>query len=293
MKFRFIEAEKVHFPITVMCRVLRVSRAGFYAWLRRPKSVRTTTNGLVLERIQEIHGTSTALEAYGSPRLCKELRAEGVVVSRNRVARLMRRHGLRARQRRRFKSTTKSDHRFAVAENLLDRNFEATEPNTAWVADVTYIRTLQGWVYLAIVVDLFSRAVVGWAMDERIGGALPAKALRMALDQRQPGRGLIHHSDRGTEYACDAFQQLLAEHGIVCSMSRSGNCWDNAVAESFFATIKREMIDQEDFQSRAEAVAAIADYIDNFYNVHRLHSSIGYLSPLEFELRSLVAQQAA
>lgn len=289
MKFRFIEAEKVHFPITVMCRVLRVSRAGFYAWLRRPKSVRATTNGQVLERIQEIHSTSTALEAYGSPRLCVELRAEGVFVSRNRIARLMRRHGLRARQRRRFKSTTKSDHRFAVAENLLDRKFEATEPNTAWVADVTYIRTLQGWVYLAIVVDLFSRAVVGWAMDERIGGALPAKALRMAIDQRRPGPGLIHHSDRGTEYACDAFQQLLAEHGIVCSMSRSGNCWDNAVAESFFASLKLDLDPDRVYVTRAEAQRDVFRYIETFYNRLRRHSSLGHIAPAAFEAAKLAA----
>lgn len=225
MRFRFIQAEKAHYPIVVLCSVLQVSRAGFYAWQRRPLSERSRANLILIGRIRALQGTRCEMETYGSPRIWDELRGEGFLVSKNRVARLMRQEGLAARRRRRFKVTTNSNHRFALAKNLVAREFTTERPNQVWVADVTYIHTMQGWLYLAVVLDLFSRSVVGWAMGDSIGGELSSRALRMALERRRPARGLIHHSDRGIEYACDEFQTLLSEHGALCSMSRKGDCW--------------------------------------------------------------------
>jgi putative transposase len=289
MRFRFIGVEKANYPIVVLCSVLQVSRAGFYAWQRRPVSLRSRTDRTLAGEIRRIQGARRETETYGSPRITRELRANGRRVGRHRVARLMRQEGLAARQRQRFKVTTNSAHRFSVAPNLLARDFRAERPNQLWVADVTYIRTLQGWLYLAVVVDLFSRAVVGWAMDDHIGGELSSRALRMALQRRRPARGLIHHSDRGIEYACDEFQTLLDDHGLVCSMSRKGDCWDNAVAESFFASLKLDLDPERVYVTRAEAKRDLFGYIEGFYNRNRRHSSLGYLSPEAFEAGNVAA----
>jgi transposase InsO family protein len=221
---------------------------------------------------------------YGSPRVQMELlRARGQRSGRKRIARLMRVQGLRARPRRRYRTTTDSRHGLPVAPNLLARRFAVAKPNTAWVTDMTYIWTPQGWLYLAVIIDLFSRRVVGWAMSERIDRKLALDALRMALAQRRPPPGLIHHSDRGSQYASDDYQQLLAAHGIRGSMSRRGDCWDNAVAESFFASLKLELVYQVQWPSRAAARTALFEYLELFYNRRRRHSSLGYLSPAEYE----------
>ena len=281
MRFAFIATEKACFPVALMCRLLAVSRAGFYAWRQRPVAQRTrqdeTLAAVVAAIYAENHGR------YGSPRVQMELRARGQRSGRKRIARLMRVQGLRARPRRRYRTTTDSRHGLPVAPNLLARRFAVAEPNTAWVTDMTYIWTPQGWLYLAVIIDLFSRRVAGWAMSERIDRKLALDALRMALAQRRPPRGLIHPSDRGSQYASEDYQQLLAAHGIRGSMSRRGDCWNNAVAESFFASLKLELVYQVQWPSRAAARTALFEYLGLFYNRRRRHSSLGYLSPAEFE----------
>ena len=211
------------------------------------------------------------------------LRADGHAVGRHRVARLMRAHGLRPKTRRKFRATTDSKHGHPVAANLLDRQFTVAAPNRMWTADITYIPTAEGWLYLAIVLDLFSRQIVGWAMDATMGQQLTLRALTMAIQRQRPGPGLVHHSDRGSQYACRAYQKLLAKHAMLCSMSRKGNCWDNAPSESFFSTLKRELVNERVYATRAEARGAIFEYIEVFYNRERLHSALGYMSPIEFE----------
>jgi transposase InsO family protein len=281
MRFAFIAAEKACFPVALMCRLLAVSHAGFYAWRQRPVAMRTrqdeTLAAVVAVVYAENHGR------YGSPRVQMELRARGQRSGRKRIARLMRVQRLRARPRRHYRTTTDSRHGLPVAPNLLARRFAVAQPNTAWVTDMTYIWTAQGWLYLAVIIDLFSRRVVGWAMSERIDRQLALDALRMALAQRRPPRGLIHHSDRGSQYASADYQQLLAAYGIRGSMSRRGDCWDNAVAESFFASLKLELVYQVHWSSRATARTALFEYLELFYNRQRRHSSLGYLSPAEFE----------
>jgi transposase InsO family protein len=225
------------------------------------------------------------MQSYGSPRVCEELVARGHDVSENTVARLMREHGLRASSSRKFRVTTDSKHSLPVAENLLNREFEQDSADRVWLADITYVWTREGWLYLACVLDAYSRKIVGWSMSERIDKELVLGALRMALARRRPdceGR-LLHHSDRGSQYASAAFQKLLRDESITCSMSRKGNCWDNAMMESFFATLKKERIHQEDYATRAEARASVFDYIERFYNRVRRHSALGYLSPEQFE----------
>ena len=281
MRFAFVEAEKAWFPVTMMCRVLEVSRAGFYAWRGRPEAVRVIEDRRLAVEVASIHAESR--QRYGSPRVHAELRERGKKASRKRVARLMRQQGLRARHKRRFRTTTDSAHEFPVAPNRLKRNFEVDAPNTAWVTDITYIWTQEGWLYLAVILDLFSRRVVGWAMSERITRKLALAALTMALSRRQPPRGLIHHSDRGSQYASSEYRRLLAANNIVCSMSRRGDCWDNAVAESFFSTLKLELAYESEWATRAEARPAIFEYLELFYNGERRHSSLGYLSPVAFE----------
>ena len=281
MRFAFIEVEKAWFPVTMMCRVLEVSRAGFYAWRRRPEAVRVVEDRRLAVEVASIHAESR--QRYGSPRVHAELRERGKKTSRKRVARLMRQQGLRARHKRRFRTTTDSAHEFPVAPNRLKRKFEVDAPNTAWVTDITYIWTREGWLYLAVILDLFSRRVVGWAMSEKITRQLALAALTMALSRRQPPRGLIHHSDRGSQYASSEYRRLLAANNIVCSMSRRGDCWDNAVAESFFSTLKLELVYESDWAIRAEARPAIFEYLEAFYNRERRHSSLGYLSPVAFE----------
>jgi putative transposase len=281
VKFAFIAGEKAAFPVTVLCRTLAVSRAGFYAAQARPPAARARADAQLAVEIAAIHGESR--QRYGSPRVHAELRARGQGVSRKRVARLMRHRGLAARRRRRFRVTTDSRHAFPVAANVLARQFAAPAPDTVWVTDITYIPTGEGWLYLAVILDLCSRGIVGWAMSERITRQLPLDALGMALGRRRPSPGLLHHSDRGSQYASGDYQAHLARHGFVGSMSRRGDCWDNAVAESFFATLKVELVHDALWPTRAAARGAVFEYIEVFYNRHRRHSSLGFLSPLAFE----------
>jgi len=284
MRFRFIDAEKGHYPIRLLCRCLAVSRSGYYAWRRRAPSPRAQEDARLRVEIAASHSASR--RTYGSPRILRDLREDGHRVSRKRVARLMRELGLEGRRKRRFRATTDSQHRFPVAPNVLMRDFDVDAPNTAWVTDITYLATVDGWLYLAVILDLFSRRVVGYAMSEQIDRALVLEALRKALVQRPGARDLIHHSDRGSQYASHDYREALDQAGITCSMSRRGDCWDNAVAESFFATLKVELLYELPLQTRSATRSAVADYIETFYNVRRRHSSLGYQSPVEFELKN-------
>ena len=263
-----------------MARQLRVSRSGYYAWQKRPESSRSREGRRLMLEIRAIHEESR--RSYGSPRVYAELGMRGYQVGRKRVALLMRKAEIQARRKRRFRKTTDSNHRFPVAANALARDFAAPAPNHKWVADITYVWTREGWLYLAVILDLFSRYVVGWATDSHIDGELARKALRMALAGRSVAPGLLHHSDRGVQYACDRYQSDLLSHRISCSMSRKGDCWDNAAAESFFGTLKSELINNADYFTRSEASSDVFQYIA-FYNRKRRHSSLNYLSPAEYE----------
>jgi putative transposase len=285
VRFAFIAAEKADVPVRLLCRLLQVSRAGFYAWQRRPPAARARADERLALEITTIHAESR--QRYGCPRIHAELAARGCRTSRKRVARLMRAHGVAARRRRRFRVTTQSRHPFPIAPNVLARQFERAAPDQAWVTDITYISTGEGWLYLAVILDLCSRFAVGWAMSARITDELTLAALGMALARRRPPQGLLHHSDRGSQYASGDYRQVLAQHGIVCSMSRRGDCWDNAVAESFFATLKVELVHDAMWETRATARTELFDYIERFYNGQRRHSALGYLSPRAFEHRHL------
>ena len=268
--------------MNLMCKLLEVSRNGYYDWRKRPVSARRQRREELLEQIRQAYQASGRI--YGSPKVCKELNARGVKVSENTVARIMKDRGIRSSVARRFVvQTTDSNHAYVPAPNLLDRNFEQSKINQAWCADITYIDTDQGWMYLAAVMDLCSRKMVGWAMADHLRAELCIDALQMALEHRKPEPGLLHHSDRGVQYACDAYQTLLEEKGIQVSMSRTGNCYDNAVMESFFGLFKRELVHQETYATHEQARASIFEYIEVFYNRQRRHSSLGYVSPVEFE----------
>jgi putative transposase len=290
VRFSFIATEKACYPVALMCRVLQVSRSGYYAWGKRPAAERRRQDQRLTLEVAAIHAQSRG--RYGSPRVHAELHQRGQRIGRKRVARLMRAAGLRARERRRFRCTTDSRHAMAIKGNLLARRFAMSAPNRGWVADITYLWTLEGWLYLAVVLDLFSRRVVGWSLSERLERRLALDALGMALKGRPPSRAMLHHSDRGSQYASQEYQQLLAEHGILSSMSRVGNCWDNAVAESFFATLKIELVYQTQWRTRQEARSALFEYLELFYNRQRRHSTLGYLSPNEFEQRHHVSVAA-
>jgi putative transposase len=281
MKFRFIDVAKENFPVTRLCQVLGVSPSGYFAWRSRLASPRQREDLVLLAHIRSAfarsHGT------YGSPRLTRELQDEGLEVGRRRTARLMRENGLKARQKRRFKRTTDSHHALPVAPNLLEQDFSAEGPNQKWAADISYVWTSEGWLYLAVVLDLFARRVVGWAVSDRLHQELALEALRKALAVRRPDKGLIHHSDRGSQYCSTAYQEKLKKHGIQISMSGKGNCFDNAVVETFFKSLKSELVWRTVFQTRAEAKQAIGRYIDGFYNPVRRHSRLDYLSPAQFE----------
>ena len=281
MKFGFIHTEKAMYPVRMLCRTLVVSAAGFYAWCRRGVSQRAREDAALKVEIRAAHAASN--KTYGSPRIHEELKAEGRHVGRKRVARLMQEEGLEGQRKRRFRVTTDSRHSYPVAPNALNRDFTVSAPNKVWVADITYIWTREGWVYLAAILDLFSRRVVGWSADSYIDRTLAIDALGMALRTRRPEAGLILHSDRGIQYASGDYQKLLREHGITCSMSRKGDCWDNAVAESFFSTLKAELVYRTDFVSRRQAYALLFEYIEAFYNGRRRHSAIGYVSPVQHE----------
>lgn len=275
-----IEAEKADYSVSLLCRALNVTRSGYYAWLRRGQSSWERTNEELSGQIVAIHKESRG--TYGCPRIRAELKHQGHQVSRKRVARLMKERGIRARKRRRWvPRTTDSRHGLPVAPNLLDREFIRSAPDQAWVGDITYIRTDEGWLYLATLLDLYSRKVVGWSMSANIDRHLALGALEMATLARSPGPGLIHHTDRGTQYASSDYRQALERHGMVASMSRKGNCWDNAVAESFFSTLKTDLAGT--YKSHADARRAIFEYIEVFYNRKRRHSTIDYHTPVEFE----------
>lgn len=291
MKFAFIAENVAVFSIRGMCRLLQVSPSGYYAWLVRPKSDRECDNEVLALEIEAIHEQSRG--TYGSPRITHELHEQGRAVSKKRVAKRMKERGIQGKKRRRFRKTTDSKHGLPVPPNLLARDFTQDAPNKVWVTDVTAIYTATGWLYLAVILDLFSRSVVGWATSSHNDTNLALAALDDAAATRRPPPGLIHHSDRGSPYASEDYRKRLDSYCMVASMSRTGDCWDNAVAESFFATIKCDELDHQWYPSQAAAHAAIDDYITNFYNPVRRHSTLGYLSPDEFELRSQVNRMAA
>ncbi len=278
-----IGAEKARTPVALGCRVLGVSRSAYYAWAQRGPSPRAHADAALGAQIAQIHGESRG--RYGSPRVHDALGKRGVRTARKRVARLMRQRGLVGRARRRFRVTTDSRHGRPVAPDLLQRRFQAAGPDRCWVADITYLWTAEGWLYLAVILDLFSRRVIGWSMAQRLHSELALGALEMALGQR-PSRGVIHHSDRGSQYACAAYRARLAQAGMVSSMSRPGDCLDNAVAESFFSTLKLELVYRSSWHSRAQARAEVFEYLELFYNRRRSHSALGYCTPVEFERRA-------
>ena len=278
-----IERHRGEYSLVMMCRLLEVRRSTYYTWRRRPESRRAKEDRRLVLEIALSHKASD--RSYGSPRVHKDLQQLGIRCGRKRVARLMRGNGIRAKHARRYKATTDSDHSEPVAPNLLARQFDVAEPDRVWTADITYIRTREGWLYLAVILDLFSRRVVGWSMSNRIDGQLAVTALRRALQSRRPSPGLLHHSDRGRQYACGNYRDMLKDHGMICSMSKKGDCWDNAVSESFFKTLKVERVNDRDYWTREEAQTDIIDYIERFYNRKRRHSYLGYLSPVEYELQ--------
>lgn len=290
--FELVDAEKARFPIQVLCEVLDVSRSGFYAWKKRPPSAREKSDERLAVEIAATHAKSK--KRYGSPRVHRALRKKGIRVGKKRVARLMRSTGLIARQKRRFRGTTDSAHASPIAPNLVARNFEAEGPNQVWVGDVTYVATSEGWTYLAVLLDLFSRRIVGWAMSETNDTELALHALEDAVSGRPSLRaGLIHHTDRGSPYASDDYRAALSSHGMIASMSRKGDCWDNAVAESFWSTLKAELTELTFFPTRAAAREAVFEYLERFYNHDRLHSRLGYTSPSTFERLAIKRPLAA
>jgi transposase InsO family protein len=285
MNYQFMAKHSGTYGVEKMARVLSVSRSGYYAWMDRPDCMRMCQKAELTEQIREIQ--RQVHHRYGTPRVTKELARRGRSVGHNRVARILREKGLGARPKRRFRVTTKSAQGPAVAENKLDRHFWAAAVNQKWVSDITYVATAEGWLYLCVIVDLYSRRVVGWSMGTSLATELVTAAFMMAVMQRRPPRGLMFHSDRGTQYASRAFRKGLARHGMLQSMSRKGECWDNACAETFFKTLKTELIGQRIYRTREEAKAAIFEYIEVFYNRVRLHSYLGYTTPAEYEQDSL------
>jgi len=284
MRFQLIDAAKKEFPVQRLCKVLGVSQSGYFAWRSRPASQRQRDDLVLLAHVRSAFALSN--ETYGSPRLTRELQGQGLSIGRRRTARLMRENGLRARQPRRFKRTTDSLHAFPVAPNLLDQDFAAERPDAKWAADISYLWTREGWLYLAVVIDLFARRVVGWAVSERLHKELALAALHRALAVRRPSAGLIHHSDRGSQYCSTEYQAELHKHGILISMSGKGNCYDNSMVEAFFTTLKSELVWRTVFQTRAAANEALARYIDGFYNPTRRHSALDHVSPAQFERRA-------
>ena len=280
MRYAFIEQHCGSYPVQALCRSLQVSDSGFAAWQRSEGPKKWLSDSKLLKLIRQIHEQTKA--AYGSPRIYLELKGRGIPASKGRVERLMREHGLRGRHKRRFKATMNSKHTLPVAPNLLEQNFETARPDQTWTADITYCATDEGWLYLAIVLDLYTRQIVGWAMRERMTKDLVIDALRMAWFRRRPPPGLIHHSDRGSQYCSYDFQKQLAEYGMRASMSRKGNCWDNAPSESFFNSLKNERVHGARYATRDAARADVFEYIEVFYNRVRRHSSLDGVSPMSF-----------
>jgi putative transposase len=281
MKFAFIHVEKAEFPVTALCRVLEVTRQGYYAYAAREPSSRAASEVALEASVRSAFEGSGG--TYGSPRIRAQLERDGVRTSKRRVERVMRGLGLVARRPRRFVTTTLRDGTHRVEPNILRRDFTASQPNERWVTDITYVQTDEGWAYLAVILDLCSRAVVGWSLDATASARLPVRALDMAVKRRRPPKGLLHHSDRGCQYTSVEYRTKLAALGIEVSMSRKGNCWDNAVAESFFATLKAELVHRRRWSTRNELRSAAFEYIESFYNRRRLHSSLGYRTPAEVE----------
>lgn len=291
MKYAWIDGARKQYPLPVMCQVLSVSASGYRAWKARQVSRaerRHLTDMQLVSVIRSIHAASK--RAYGSPRILDELREKKVPAGKARVERLMAAHGIRARHKRRYKATTDSKHNLPVADNVLDRRFNPVAPNRVWGADITYIPTAEGWLYLAVVMDLFNREIVGWSIKPRMTADIVTDALTMAWFRRRPEPGLIHHSDRGSQYASHACQTQLARHGMVCSMSRKGNCWDNAPVESFFNSLKNERVHGANYASRIEAQADLFDYIEVFYNRRRRHSALSSQSPVQYLQQWLAAK---
>jgi len=284
MRYGFIEAEKAHYPVGILCQLLGVARSGFYAWRRGPRSARAQQNQWLVTHIRACYQASRG--RYGSPRIHQELQAHGFRVGRHRVARLMRLHNIRSMSRRRIQRARAEGPPAVVAANILRREFVATRPNEKWAGDITYIPTRQGWLYVAVLMDLYSRRIVGWAMDAQLTTTLTLTALEMAVRCRRVAAGLLHHSDRGSQYVATPYQHRLLALGIRCSMSRPGNCWDNAVVESFFATLKTELFSGRLSLTHEQARTEIFAYVEGFYNRTRRHSTLGYLSPAEFERRA-------
>ena len=282
MKYQFMNTYRSAFGVEKMCRLLTVSRSGFYRWKQGKQSQRSAQNRRLLNHIQRIYASNKG--RYGSPRITAELRDQGLACSRPRVARLMRSNGIQARARRKFKVTTNSKHKHPIAPNLLHQTFRAAAPNRVWVSDMTYIRTLEGWLYLTVVMDLYHRKIVGWSMSNSMEAAdTTIPAFQMAVKGCQPLPGLVFHSDRGIQYACDPFVTLLNRSQATQSMSGKGNCYDNAVVESFFHTLKTELVHHERYPTRAAARRSLFEYMESFYNRSRKHSTLGYRSPVEYE----------
>ena len=281
MKYRFIKDHQHLFPVEKMCLALKVSRGGFYGWLHRPLSNRAKENMILLKKIQKIHTDSK--QRYGSPRITDELHDAGYKVSQPRVARLMKQAGIRSTAKRKFKVTTDSNHNYPVSPNLLRRDFATDAPEKVWVSDITYIPTDEGWLYLTVVIDLYNRMVTGWSMSKGMNASETTEAaLLHACDRFNPPAGLIFHSDRGIQYACNNFKEQLKKHHMIQSMSAKGDCWDNAVAESFFSTLKKELIHRNNYKTKWAARQSIFEYIEIFYNRQRKHSYLGYKSPVQF-----------
>lgn len=281
MKYRFIARHRNVWPTRLMCRVLGVSASGFYDWFGRPPSLQQQANNVLLGHIRDSFAASD--RTYGSPRIVRDLQENGLPCSVNRVARLMQGAGIKARHKRRRLPGQVVSVVHSVAPNLLDRQFEATAPNQKWAADFTYVWTAEGWLFVAVVLDLYSRRVVGWSMQPTMTAQLVMDALLMAIFRRGRPQAVLHHSDQGSQYTSEDFQRLLDAHGIICSMSRRGNCWDNAAMESFFSTLKTERLSRRHYRTRNDLRADVFDYIERFYNTKRRHSTIGYISPVQFE----------
>ncbi len=287
MKYQFIAEYRSTFPVKKMCQVLIVSRSGYYKWEQSPPSNRTKKNAELLQKIRAIHEEHR--ERYGSPRITRELHKQGERCGKNRVAHIMKNNAIKAKAKKKFKVTTHSNHKYPVAPNLLQQKFKAAGPNRVWASDITYVWTTEGWLYVAVILDIWSRKIVGCAMSERQTKALVINALYRALGQRQVTEGIIHHSDRGSQYASDDYREILDNNEFKQSMSKKGDCYDNAIVETFFHTLKTELVNWERYETRAEARRSIFEYIEMYYNRNRMHSALGYLSPVEFEQFKKVA----
>lgn len=286
MKFAWMDRQKKDYPVKLMCATLKASRSGYYAWLKRPPSAASKRREALAEQIRRVYKQSRGV--YGSPRVHRELRDQGIACCENTVAKMMRQNQWKSKMHKAFKiKTTDSDHDSPIADNVLDRRFDQAAPNRVWAGDITYVPTDEGWLYLAVVLDLYSRRVIGWSMSDHLKASLAIDALSMAIDQRlvqdQGLTGLVHHSDRGVQYASDAYRTVLASHGVTASMSRRGNCYDNAMVESFFGSLKTELVHHEQYETKEQAMQSIFEYIEVFYNRQRRHSSLGYVSPIQFE----------